>query len=258
MIQNLSRISSIQNIAGNIWAISIHAPEVASIVKPGQFINIKISEYNTPLLRRPFSVQRIDGDEIAIIFSVFGLGTLLLSQKKPGENLDIIGPLGNAFNIDGSFETAVLVAGGIGVAPLPFLTSSLRQSTRKIITFLGARTSTQIISQYLENVSIATDDGSMGYHGTVVDLLRLHLSVQKYQNTKIFACGPTPMLRSISDLILEIDVPCEASFESAMACGFGICQGCPVELTDQKKKYALVCKDGPVFDIRSIRIPANG
>ena len=258
MIQILSRIRAVQSINGNIWTISLVSPEIASIVRPGQFINVKVSESYIPLLRRPFSIQQVSTDEITIIFSVYGLGTALLSKKRPDEVLDIIGPLGNSFNTDDKFDTALLVGGGIGVAPFPFLTSILKKSSKNIITYIGARSSTHIITQQLENVKVATDDGSMGYHGTVVDLLKTDLSISQYRNPKIFACGPTPMLRSISKLIQEIQVPCEASFESAMACGFGICQGCPVELVNDEKKYALVCKDGPVFDIRSIRIPDGG
>jgi len=258
MIQTISPITSLQNVAPGIWVMNIKAPEIASKTNAGQFINIKVSDYSLPLLRRPFSIYHVVGDEIKIIFNVVGIGTTILSQKKIGDTLDIIGPLGNQFKIIDDYETALVVGGGMGVATLPILTSAIKGITKKIVSYLGARTSIQLISHYLENLYTATDDGSAGYNGTVVDLLRSHLLKNKFAKPKMFACGPPAMLNSISALTKEFNIPCEISLESVMACGVGICQGCPVELINNEKKYALVCKDGPVFDVGSIRMLMNG
>ncbi|MBI1804817.1 MAG: dihydroorotate dehydrogenase electron transfer subunit [Ignavibacteriae bacterium] len=254
MIQTYSRVVSTDKVGSNILVLSIHSPEIARAVKPGQFINIKVGEWDQPLLRRPFSVYHTEGEILHIIFSVIGFGTTALSQKREGDMLDLIGPLGCPYTIDNDYGTAILVAGGVGVAPLPMLTLALKKLGRSIHTFLGARTRDQIVTKYLENLHLATDDGSSGFHGTVVNALRQHFCDAEYLRPKIFACGPNAMLRSLSNLAAEFDVPCEVSLESAMACGIGICQGCPIEVVGDGRKYALVCKEGTVFDTRTIRI----
>ena len=134
------------------------------------------------------------------------------------------------------------------------MTSALRRTRKKIVTFLGARTRDQLIVTHLDNINRATDDGSAEFHGTVVDLLAQHLNTRQYPKPKIFACGPNPMLYRLSQLAEKYDIPCEMSLESAMACGVGLCQGCPVETRNGEKKYALICTAGPVFDSRTIRI----
>lgn len=252
MIQTFARITGLRTVAPNILVLSFQAPEIASIVEPGQFVNIKVNTFNVPLLRRPFSVYNVDKNDVEIIFNVIGLGTSILSQKRPGDILDIIGPLGVPFTLSDNFDTALLVAGGLGVAPLPMITSALKNTAKNIVTFLGARASDQVVSANLTNIHIATDDGSDGFHGTVVDLLRAEFAKQKFRGPKIFACGPHPMLRAVASLAKELQVPCEVSMESAMACGIGLCQGCPIEIIGGSKKYALVCKDGTVFDSRMI------
>lgn len=254
MIQTLSPVTSVQSVASNILIISLRAPEIASTVRPGQFINIRVSDCTTPLLRRPFSVYRTRGDELEIIFNVVGVGTRILAEKQPGDRLDVLGPLGRSYTIDDSFQTALLVAGGIGVAPLPMITTALRDTRASVVTFLGARTRDQLMPTHLVNLSVSTDDGTAGFRGTVVELLRSELSRRHLPAPKIFACGPNAMLQNLIAVANEFNVPCEASLESAMACGVGICQGCPVELLDGEKKFALVCADGPVFDTRTIRI----
>lgn len=252
MIQTLSPVTRLRSVAPNIFVLSFSAAGIAAQIKPGQFINIKINEFGLPFLRRPFSVYRVDGDEIEIIFNVVGLGTTLLSQKRPGDVVDIIGPLGSPYDLAGDFQTALLVGGGLGIAPLPMITSFLTKTKTTLVTFLGARTADQIVPAHLVNIQIATDDGSSGFHGTVVDLLRSELDRERYPAPKLFACGPHPMLSALAALAGDRDIPCEISLESAMACGIGICQGCPVELRSGEKKYALVCKEGTVFDTKKI------
>jgi dihydroorotate dehydrogenase electron transfer subunit len=130
----------------------------------------------------------------------------------------------------------------------------LQSRGRRIVTFLGARTAQQLVATHLEQVHIATDDGSKGFHGTVVELLKREFASMKSARPKIFACGPTKMLHALAEFARHENIPCEVSLEGPMACGFGICQGCPVELLGAEKKYALMCKDGPTFDIRTINI----
>ena len=254
MIQTVCPVTSNLQVGPAIYVLKFHSPEIASEVRPGQFVNVKVNEAFVPLLRRPFSVYSLEKEEVALIFNIVGAGTNILSKKKSGETVDIIGPMGCAFRLDDRYDTALLVGGGMGVAPFPILTSKLQQSSKQIVTLLGARSKDFIIPTYLKNISIATDDGSVGFHGTVVDLLRDGLSKQMYLKPKIFACGPNPMLKSVCSVAEEFHVPCELSLESVMGCGIGICQGCPVERKDSEKKYALVCKEGPVFDYKTIHL----
>ena len=254
MMQLRCRVSAVDVVGPNIFVLSFRAPQIASLISPGQFVNIKVNDLSTPLLRRPFSVYHVLGETVSIIFNVIGWGTRLLSEKHIGDEIELLGPLGRAYTLEGNYQTALLVAGGLGVAPLPMITAALMESSKKIITFLGARTRDQLITRYLQNVHCSADDGTAEYHGTVVDHLRSELSATNFSQAKIFACGPNRMLIALSALAEKFNIPCEASLESAMACGIGICQGCPVELVDGENKYALICKDGTVFDTHKIRI----
>ena len=246
------RIIRINSINPSSFNLQFYSPEIASTSLPGQFINIKIDETSVPLLRRPFSVYNINDDEVEIVFAVWGMGTKKLHQKKVGEYLDVIGPLGKPFNINGEEKISILIAGGLGVAALPLLTRALDKKGKSIKTFLGARTNNLLITSYLKNLDVATDDGSFGYHGTVVDLLHKYLLNVDCSVIKIYGCGPTPMLKALVNITNEFKVPCEVSLETSMACGFGICQGCAVEMKQGNKKYLLTCKDGPVFNLKEI------
>jgi dihydroorotate dehydrogenase electron transfer subunit len=252
MNQGFYRVDSVREIAPNIHILSLHAPEISRSVKAGQFLNVRTRDQFIPLLRRPFSVYFREAERLQIIFNIVGLGTRILATDPPGGMLDVIGPLGNSFGVGGEYDEAVLVAGGLGVAPMPLLTAELRKEGRPVQTFLGARNASQIVRQHLDNVSVATDDGSAGHRGTVVDLLRNRLSAMPDRRRKIFACGPTPMLRALSAFASERSIPCELSLESPMACGIGLCQGCPVEVRNRPGKYALVCRDGTVFDSNDV------
>jgi dihydroorotate dehydrogenase electron transfer subunit len=249
------RILEVQNVAPEIFVLSFNAPGLAASVAAGQFVNIRIRESYDPLLRRPFSVYRTDGDTVEVLFQKIGKGTALLADLEAGEDLDIIGPLGHGFRLDDpSFQTAVLVGGGLGVAPLPIATAALRRAGKRIITLLGARSASLIVDAHLENLHVATDDGTLGLRGNVVDLAARHLTADTTDGLRLFACGPMPMLRAIAEFARSRQIACEVSLEGQMACGIGICQGCPVELAGQERRYALMCKDGPVFDTRDIVI----
>ncbi len=254
MIQLRAPVAGIERPSPNLVILRLRAPEVARIARPGQFINIRVTDSFYPLLRRPFSIYRTDGEFLEIVFSVVGMGTSLIAGKRVGDSLDIIGPLGKPFSIGNPDVAAILVGGGLGVAPLPMLHSALRSREIPVETFLGARTAAFILPIHLTNVSIATDDGSLGIRGTVVDLLRNRLEKPGGPPSRVYACGPTAMLRPLIALVRELRIPCEVSLESAMACGFGICQGCPVETAGGEKKYALVCKDGTVFDATEVEL----
>lgn len=241
-------IDSSEQLSEKYYLLKIHAPEISDTIKPGQFCNIKVSESSFPLLRRPFSVCDVEGEYIYFMYDLHGEGTRLLSQKQIGDKLDILGPLGNGFNVDGDYDTAVIIAGGIGVAPFPLLTKSLAE--KEILTFLGGRTKDFLITYGLENIWMATDDGSEGFNGTVLEMIEKNIKLLSDKKIKLFACGPTPMLKAAQEFSKHYDYECELSTECAMACGFGICQGCPVET--EGGVYKLVCKDGPVFNAKEV------
>lgn len=252
MIQKEFAITSVSKVADETYLLEFFSPEISATASPGQFVNIRIDQSYFPLLRRPMSICDVEGEKVKILFNVAGRGTSMLAQKRVGETLDVLGPLGHGFKLDGDFDRAILVAGGLGVAPFPFLTRKLSESGSAVASFIGARTANRLVLEGLQNVSVSTDDGSRGFHGTVVELLQMHLTDINPSRVKLFACGPRPMLRALQDVVVESGITCEASFETTMACGIGICQGCPVECVEGNPKYKLVCKDGPVFDLRTI------
>jgi dihydroorotate dehydrogenase electron transfer subunit len=245
--QKFCVIRSCTNITDQIYRLTFEWAELAATVQPGQFVNIRVSETEEPLLRRPFSVSRVEGDLVEIVLQIVGTGTKILSEKHPGEMLDVLGPLGQPFRLEADFGTALIVAGGLGVAPFPLLTAALQKKGKQIETFVGFRNVWHVFTEHLINVHLATDDGSTGFHGTVVKLIEEYLDQNPSGKFKIFACGPTKMLMALTEIAKQKSICCELSLEGQMACGVGICQGCPVELVDGAKKYALVCKDGPTF-----------
>jgi len=235
----------------SIFLLKVHSPVITSCIKPGQFLNIRVSDKPYPLLRRPFSVCDVDGEHLLLMFNVMGEGTSILAHKPKGAPVDILGPLGNGFNLDDDYDTAVVVGGGLGAAPFPFLERALK-GKKEILSFIGGRTHKEVITYGMENIYTATDDGSEGLKGNVVDLLNENIELLKSKKIKVFGCGPTQMFRALKVFCNEHNFNCEVSTECAMACGFGLCQGCPIESAEEEGKYHLVCTDGPVFNINDV------
>jgi len=246
-------VEEIIELENQIYLIKFYSSEISRNIKPGQFLNVKVSNLNYPLLRRPFSVCDVQDDYFYLMFNLYGEGTLILARKRKGENVEVLGPLGNGFNLEGDYTTAVIVAGGLGVAPFPFLISRI-SNKKNILSFIGGRSQNEIIQYKMLNSYVATDDGSLGLKGTAIDLLRKEVKLLQKDKIKIFGCGPMPMLKALKDFALENNFDCEISTEAAMACGFGICQGCPIESTKDSSKYLLVCKDGPIFNVKDVLI----
>ncbi len=252
-MQTLCPVRYVSEVAENIFVLGFSSGNIAGTILPGQFVNIKVTSSTEPLLRRPFSVYRTDGDTIEIIFNVVGRGTDFLRNKRPGELLDVLGPLGVPFGLTTNpFDTAILVAGGLGVAPFPLATKALLQAGKAIVSIVGARSQSQIVDAHLVNTHVATDDGSRGKRGNVVELLQELLDTNAHGLPMVFGCGPTAMLRALSQVVKTRSIPCEVSLEGPMGCGFGICQGCPVEIVGDEKTYKLMCKDGPTFNVNAI------
>jgi len=251
MYQIKTKILSNKKIIPGYYKISLDAPEIAREAKPGQFVHIRVKDGYDPLLRRPFSIHKSRDRRIEILYKVVGRGTKFLSEEKRGRRIDILGPLGQGFKKKADFKRTILVAGGIGVAPLYFLAEKL--AGNNVLVLLGTETKEKILClEDFRNLSIkveiATEDGSQGYKGLVSDLL-LHFLQKSPQVNLICACGPIPMLKKIAQLSLRYKIPCRVSLEQMMGCGIGACLGCIIKGQDG---YLRVCRDGPVFDAQQI------
>jgi dihydroorotate dehydrogenase electron transfer subunit len=250
-------VVAVREPARDLFVLRCHAPGIARAVRPGQFVNIRVHDGIDPYLRRPFSVYRTDDDDVEFLFHVVGKGTAHLREKRSGDQCDLLGPLGTPFSVHaGGYETALLVGGGLGIAPLPITREAVLRRGGRVEVFTGFRTASQVLLDHLGDAHVATDDGTAGLQGTVVALLERFLDGTPVSRPKIFACGPNRMLRALAEAAARRSIPCEVSLEGPMGCGFGICQGCPVELTGGERRWALMCKDGPAFDASTIVIPA--
>jgi len=265
IFQGKLKVRGKEFIGKDYFKLAFESGFMAGCARPGQFVEIKVSDSNEPLLRRPLGIHRVRGRNFEVLCEIVGKGTQALSQAKAGECLDVIGPLGNGFDLAPYAlrrTQCILVAGGMGVAPLLFLSEKLKlQSCKsaKPLVLLGAKTNSHILctKEFKASgcaVEIATDDGSRGFKGRVTDLLRKVLRENETTGKRdnglaIYSCGPEPMLKEISAISNDYNIPARISLEAHMACGIGACLGCVVKTTDGFKR---VCKEGPVFDAREI------
>lgn len=216
----------------------------------GQFINIRVSALDVPLLRRPISISRIlDDKHIELLIREMGIGTQQLRAQMVGQRLDLIGPLGRGFDLSavGSDASVLIVGGGIGVAPLRGLVQALESRGQKSIT---------AVNGFRENPFCAEDFTATEYHEVdesvqrefVTDYLKKNFDMTQFD--QVYACGPHPMLRTLKTLCENAGVPLQISLEEKMACGIGVCLGCAVKVKvgDFGHTYKKVCADGPVFD----------
>ncbi len=260
MFQIKAKLLYNKRVKENYFHCALGAPKIALKASPGQFVNVRITDTLEPFLRRPFGIYRVKGKTIEILYEVLGKGTEMLSLKKAGEYCDIIGPLGEGFDTTSPRHhvttSHVLVAGGMGVAPLVFLSERLTEipnpkSQIPITVLVGAKTKNQILceKEFRElgcAVHVATDDGSKGFKGKVTQLLKVFLRDNETtrQRATIYACGPRPMLKEVAKISAQYHILAQVSLEDHMACGIGACLGCVVSTKDG---YKRVCKEGPVF-----------
>jgi dihydroorotate dehydrogenase electron transfer subunit len=262
----LGKIVRNTKIINGHYVLAVKLPQSFQTPIPGQFVIIREKGHLDPFLGRPFSVytfERIGNAVIVeILYKVVGKGTSVLSMLRKGVLLEIYGPYGSAFNINTHGKKVVLICGGIGVAPLTFLAShyrGLETGDIDVICYLGATEAKTLvgverIEKLCQGVFISTDDGSMGYHGTVTDLFARDVASYDSNNVAIYACGPRPMIKRLSEMLLIHALACQVSLEERMACGVGACLGCSIEthVREDRTAYRRVCKDGPVFDIHDI------
>lgn len=251
--QAQAQVLSVQNKGADVFVLRLFCPEIARIARPGQFVHVKCGDDRDYILRRPFSIHRVTSDSaFELLIRKVGKGTRFLSGVTPQSQLDMIGPLGNGFEISGETKKAVVVAGGLGVAPIVFLAEELISRHVRLHTILGAQTRDKLY-YYMDfkrmgrDVHVATDDSSQGHGGFASELVPR--VIEDCSPDVIYACGPEPMLAAVADFAGEYGVPCQVCLEAYMACGVGACLSCVCETVDGPLR---VCVDGPVFDATRI------
>ena len=232
-----------RQVARGTFVLSFRAPEIAAVVRAGQFVNLGWP--GGPLLRRPFSVYRAEGDGIEVLLKAVGAGTTELLAMDVGDRVSCLGPLGRGFEIHGSH--ALLISGGLGVASMPLAARDARAAGATVTWVHGARTKAELCAEADgDHVIWATDDGSQGFHGTAVAAAP-HADV-------VLACGPNPMLAAVARRWPEAQV----AVETYMGCGTGVCLGCAVPLA--RGGYDRACSEGPVYraaDIDWAALPSH-
>jgi dihydroorotate dehydrogenase electron transfer subunit len=243
----------------------IQAPaDVLAESSPGQFLHVSVGD-ERHVLPRPLSICRIDkgAGRIRLVYRVVGAGTAYFAKMKPGESLKAMGPCGNGFFLEVG-EKALLVGGGVGIPPLLFLAEKLKEENPGafITAVLGYRSTSFLKEEFTkacDEVFICSDDGSEGFLGNSADFLQFKLAGSSRakgiisQETVMFSCGPREMLKRIAGFAMLQQMPCQVSVEERMACGAGVCLGCPVKVkSGDGWKNMRVCKDGPVFQAGEI------
>lgn len=220
-------------------------------MQPGQFVEVRVDGSPTTYLRRPISINMVDREhnELWLLVAMIGDGTRQLGRLKAGDTLNCVLPLGNAFTMPDADASCLLVGGGVGMAPMLFLGSQLRQQGIEPTFLLGGRTKDDLLEldmfQRLGRVCVTTEDGTMGEQGFVTN----H-SVLKESFDRIYTCGPKPMMVAVARYAAQQGIECEASLENMMACGLGACLCCVEKVKDDGN--VCVCKEGPVFNIKRL------
>lgn len=250
-------VISNEQIAPGIFRIKLFCDQIASSCVPGQFVHIQCGEGRDFILRRPFSIHRKDGGgAFEILFKVVGKGTQVLSKTQAREVLSLVGPTGNGFSIDSNVRNVLLVSGGMGIAPLMFLIDELLSDKKRICILLGAASRQKLLyaidlKRLVRKLHSATDDGSFGYRGPIVDLLPE--SIEEVKPERIYACGPEGMLKRVAEICVEYGISTEVCLERLMGCGVGACLSCVCRIRQGGREVLKrVCVDGPVFAAEDI------
>jgi dihydroorotate dehydrogenase electron transfer subunit len=266
-LQTDGMVVSNKRIKSVYYLLGINCPPIADQIKPGQFVMVKVSDDRSPLLRRPFSVyksypvshlEKRKKGCLFILYKKVGKGTRKMTTLKRGKKIDLIGPVGNGFMLPPlpSSSNIILIGGGVGIVSLYPLAEALKG--RKLFVFIGGKTQHDILSVedfkiLNSSIFVATEDGSLGIQGTVVDLFLSQRKIFK-RNEKcyLYACGPVAMLKALAGIVKPKHFICQASLEARMGCGFGACWGCVVKINHPNTSYQRVCKEGPVFTLKDI------
>lgn len=256
-----------ERMSPSLYHMGLRCPEIAARIKPGQFLMIRIRPGYDPLLRRPFAVHLLGGEDppegFEILYKVVGKGTGLLSGMRAGGNLNLLGPLGQGFEPPAEDGYTLMVAGGIGIAPLPFLAEKLVSSGRRGPFFLwfGGKSAADLLCvEHFQAlgfaVELVTEDGSAGRKGLLTDYLEDWLPRQENPAVMLYSCGPYAMQQRVAQLAGRLRIPCQLSMEALMACGVGACLGCSLACRSpqvvESIHYVNVCQQGPVFNAEEI------
>lgn len=246
------RLAANERIAEGVGLAVFEAPRIAEAVEPGQFVHLRIARGTDFILRRPFSVHRAAGPRIELLYQVLGKGTRALAAAERGAEMDAIGPLGTGWRVPEGAAHALIVAGGLGAAPMGMLVERLAQAGVAVTVAHGAPTADRLVARELferhaRRVEFATDDGTIGQRGLVTMLVEGLIADDRPDI--VFACGPEPMERVVAVQAASAGVPCQVSLERLMACGVGACLSCVVSTVEGPKR---ACVDGPVFDAAEI------
>jgi len=257
-----------RRFAGDVHRLDLEAPWIARRAEPGQFVHLRPAWGTDPLLPRPFSVHRLRSaskeaaEGFSILYRVCGRGTSRMTRLRPGDGVQVLGPLGRGFSVDPFAGRSFLLAGGMGAAPLLFLaqrglaTGAFSRDRCELV--YGARTGAELAAlEAFEalgiTVSTATDDGSRGFHGTATALLDRRME-QAEGPFRVFAVGPEAMYRALQDRLPAGGVRCEISVERRMACGLGVCRSCVLRVRGAGGEVAFrdACRTGPVFPLEAV------
>ncbi len=256
-----------KKIRSHYFILEIYCPPIANQIKPGQFVMLRVSDNASPLLRRPFSVyksyplshpERRKRGYLFIFYKKMGRGTQKMTTLSNGQRVNLIGPLGNGFTLPPlpSSANCILIGGGVGIVSLYPLAEALKDG--KLSVLIGGKTRNDILGvedfgKLNSTILTATEDGSLGVQGTVVDLFISETrKFRKNEGCYVYACGPVPMLKALAGTIKSKKFICQVSLEARMGCGFGACWGCVVRMKNPKKLYQRVCQEGPVFRIEDV------
>lgn len=257
-----ARVTSLGFAAEGIFELALDSPRIAAATRPGQFAHVRVTGPSVQFLRMPFAVCDVgrgsDGtpQSIELCVQVVGAGTAQLSELRPGDFLDVMGPIGTGWSVPAGTTRALLVGGGVGTPALNLLARSLADAGISADAVIGAQTAqklclTERISEILSPIGgtlhITTDDGTAGTHGFVTAVTDDLVASGAYDYVAV--CGPEPMMRSVAVSAIDAGIACQVSAERLMACGVGACLSCVIETTSGKRRC---CVDGPVFDAREV------
>ena len=255
MLEQTVTIVANERDTDSYFRLVLHAPQIAPLIQPGQFAHIRILPLKDALLRRPFSIFQVGHDTFSILNKTVGKGTDALARMRVGEELNVIAPLGHGFTVPAAGgEVPLLIAGGYGMAAMFLLA---QRSSQKGIVFVGGRRRVDILCEKKFaalgwEVRATTEDGSHGEKGLVTQPLIAELK-RGTTDKKLFACGPTPMLKAVGKIAEDFNLPAELSMDEHMCCGTGVCLTCVIPVkTGESWEYQRTCTEGPVFDSRQI------
>jgi len=236
-------VLKIEHINKDYFVLGVRDKELTQNIKPGQFFQVKDPASRIPLLSRPFSVYKVDNDELEFLVKIVGETTRKLSHLSTGQDIQLLGSLGNGFPLV-SGKKVLLASGGIGFAPMPFLEHKLKEAGNEVHFYHGGRSSNDVFCDTVEN---CTEDGSCGHVGLVTQ--HIEKCLESTNIDAVYGCGPEPMMKELVSLCKKINIPVYVSLERVMACGVGACCGCVIKIRENDSiVYKKVCKDGPVFN----------